>query len=351
MDVRLPGPTKSGQPKATLWGSPTVVGGRVYIGSGTGRFYALNAATGKIVWQRLLDYGIPLHCAARGIASTATVATDPVSGKLTVYIAGAHFLYALDAATGAVKWKNSVGPWGGQASGMYYNWSSPTVASGRIFMGISSDCEDFHVRAGALAYSQHTGALQHAYYDMPAGSVGGSIWSTPASDGTSVWVTTGDPAASSPQVGDSYSIVRLSAATMVKQDSWRTTDTAVDDFDFGSSPTLFPATVGGNGVAGALRAVDPDTGDSLWEQPLDCVPLGSPTINGTTGIVAVPTYSCPSGKTPSVQLFSEATGEHLATLPASSPVFSQPVFAEGLIFVGSGGTSVSGGGKLTAYGP
>src|ERR1700759_4316897 len=31
----LPGPTKSGQPDATLWGSPTVVGGKVYIGSGT----------------------------------------------------------------------------------------------------------------------------------------------------------------------------------------------------------------------------------------------------------------------------------------------------------------------------
>jgi polyvinyl alcohol dehydrogenase (cytochrome) len=411
----LPGPTKSGQPKATLWGSPTVVGGKVYIGSGTGVFYALNATTGKIVWQRLLDYGVQQNCAARGIASTATVATDPVSGKLTVYIAGAHFLYALDPATGAVRWKNSVGPWGSTA---YYNWSSPTVAGGRIFMGVSSDCEDFHVRAGAVAYNQHTGALQHTYYDMPAGSIGGSIWSSPATDGTSVWVTTGDPAASSPQVGDSYAIVRLAASTMVKQDIWRTTDTAVDDFDFGSSPTLFPGTVGGkalslvgacnkngmfytwdrnhlsagpvwskqvgnsslgfsacltsaaydsvqgrlfiasntttvagNTVPGALRAVNPSTGAYLWEQPLDCTPLGSPTINATTGIVAVPTYGCASGKTPSVKLFNETTGAPLATLPASSPVFSQPVFAENLLFVGSGGTSSSGGGKLTAYGP
>jgi outer membrane protein assembly factor BamB len=411
----LPGPTKSGQPKATLWGSPTVVGGKVYIGSGTGVFYALNATTGKIVWQRLLDYGVAVNCAARGIASTATVVPDPVSGKLTVYVAGAHFLYALDPATGAVRWKNSVGPWSSQA---YYNWSSPTVAGGRIFMGVSSDCEDFHVRAGEIAYNQHTGGVQHTYFDMPAGSIGGSIWSTAATDGTSVWVTTGDPAASSPQVGDSYAIVRLAASTMVKQDIWRTTDTAVADLDFGSSPTLFPGTVGGKAVSligacnkngmfyawnranlaagpvwskqianssngfsacltsaawdfaakrlfiagndtvvggvsvpGSVRAVDPNTGAYLWQQPLDCVPFGSPTLNGTTGIVAVPTYGCASGKTPSVQLFSEATGAHLATLPATGPVFAQPVFAENLLFVGSGGTSSSGGGKLTAYGP
>jgi outer membrane protein assembly factor BamB len=411
----LPGPTKAGQPKATLWGSPTVVGGRVYVGSGTGIFYALNATTGKVVWQRLLDYGVAINCSARGIASTATVVPDPVTGKLTVYVAGAHFLYALDPATGAVRWKNSVGPWSSQA---YYNWSSPTVAGGRIFMGVSSDCEDFHVRGGAIAYNQHTGAVQHTYFDMPAGSIGGSIWSTPATDGTSVWVTTGDPAASSPQVGDSYAIVRLAASTMVKQDIWRTTDTAVEDFDFGSSPTLFPGTVagkaealvgacnkngtfyvwnrnalaagpvwskqvgdsstgfsacltsaaydsslarlfiagngttiGGTTVAGALRAVNPSTGAYLWEQPLDCVPLGSPTLNATTGIVAVPTYGCSGGKTPSVQLFSEATGAHLATLPAAGPAFAQPVFAENLLFVGSGGTSSAGGGKLTAYSP
>ena len=110
----LPAPTLAGQPKATLWGSPTVVGGKVYIGSGTGVFYALNATNGKIIWQRLLDYGLMLNCASRGVASTATVTPDPVNGKLTVYVAGSHFLYALDAATGNVVWKKAVGPSGGQ---------------------------------------------------------------------------------------------------------------------------------------------------------------------------------------------------------------------------------------------
>ena len=49
------------------------------------------------------------------------------------------------------------------------------------------------VRGGVQAFSQATGALQSSYYAVPAGKVGGSVWNTVASDGTSVWVATGNP--------------------------------------------------------------------------------------------------------------------------------------------------------------
>jgi outer membrane protein assembly factor BamB len=414
-----PGPTRPGQPQSALLASPTVVGARVYIGSGTGVFYALDAATGNVVWQRMLDYGTSLNCPGRGITATATVVPDPVTHKLIVYAAGAHYLYALNAKTGVVLWKSPVGPSGGTTSGTYYNWSSPAVAAGRVFMGVSSACEAYHVRAGAVSFDQHTGSRLHTYYDMPAGSTGGSIWSSPATDGASVWLTTGDPAVSSPSVGDSYAAVRLDAATMIKRDRWRTSDPAILDTDFGSSPSLWPATIDGRSVPmvgacnkngqfyawrryqlaagpvwtrqvgdsaqsplsfctttaaydsaqqrlliagntttvagqtapGSLRAVDPSSGAYLWEQPLDCGPLGSPTVNGATGLVAVATYVCPAGRSPSVQLFDEATGTPLATIPETSPVFAQPVFAKGMLFVGSSGSKSSGGGSLTAYGP
>src|SRR5438094_7753359 len=48
-----PGP---GQPAAGFYSSPTVVNGVVYIGSNTGMFYALNEATGAVLWQQLLGY-------------------------------------------------------------------------------------------------------------------------------------------------------------------------------------------------------------------------------------------------------------------------------------------------------
>src|ERR671925_853073 len=68
----------SGKPAPKLDASPTVVGPKVYIGSNTGVFYALNAATGEVVWTHTLDVEAKLTCPARGITATAAVAKDPV---------------------------------------------------------------------------------------------------------------------------------------------------------------------------------------------------------------------------------------------------------------------------------
>ena len=105
-----PGPTIEGQPDAGFYASPTVFNGVVYIGSNTGVFYALSEATGAMLWQRLLGYTTPLSCGmGHGITSTATVATDPVSGTLTVYVGGGDgYLYALNAATGDIVFRQFV---------------------------------------------------------------------------------------------------------------------------------------------------------------------------------------------------------------------------------------------------
>src|SRR5215472_14506678 len=105
--------------------SPTVVAGRVYIGAESGGFYALNESTGAVEWHRQLD-----TCPRRGITATAAVEPDPVTGVSTVYVSGSHFLYALDAVTGAQVWKTRIGPNAGPR--MYYNWSSPMVVAGHI---------------------------------------------------------------------------------------------------------------------------------------------------------------------------------------------------------------------------
>src|SRR3982750_2141156 len=84
-----PQPTFQGQPNAGLYSSPTVFKGVVYIGSNTGNFYALDEATGALLWQQLLGYTTPITCGSgHGVTSTATLATDPVSGALTVYVGG-----------------------------------------------------------------------------------------------------------------------------------------------------------------------------------------------------------------------------------------------------------------------
>src|ERR1700722_7440122 len=103
-------PVISGKPAPALDASPTVVAGVVYIGTGSGGFYALSESTGAVIWSRQLDTVPATTCGARGITATAAVLPDPVTGTSTVYVSGARFLYALNAATGALNWKTEVRP-------------------------------------------------------------------------------------------------------------------------------------------------------------------------------------------------------------------------------------------------
>jgi polyvinyl alcohol dehydrogenase (cytochrome) len=227
----------------------------VFIGSQTGDFYALQESTGQIVWQATLDYeqvGNNGNCGnARGIVGTATVAPDPQTGNLTVYVAGARRLYALDAATGAQKWSSLVGPASSaNVVGAYYNYASPTVANGRVYEGVSSSCDKPFVRGGVQAFSQQTGARLHSFWTVPAGQVGASVWSSEAATKASVWVTTGDPATTGSHLYHGFSFLRLNESTLALSGSWQLKLAQNSDLDFGSSPTLFTGTV--NGVSTSL---------------------------------------------------------------------------------------------------
>src|SRR5206468_6019675 len=131
-------PPAPGQPDAGFYASPTVVNGVVYIGSNTGVFYALNEATGAVLWQRLLGYTTALSCGeGHGIVSTAAVANDPVSGTLTAYVGGGDgYLYALNAATGDIVFRQFVVDVGTtQNEGFIFG--SPTIVDGKIYIGVS----------------------------------------------------------------------------------------------------------------------------------------------------------------------------------------------------------------------
>lgn len=388
--------------------SVTVVGNRAFFAGRDAVLYAVDVGTGAILWQKQLDRGSSSVCPAKGAVGTPAVVPDPVTGAVTVYAAGAHHLYALDAATGAQRWSRAVGPSTASGEALYFNWASPTVTGGRIFMGLAANCEDHLIRGGLVSIDQHTGAVLHTYYDTPAGTVGGSVWSSAASDGTSVWVTTGNPDPTGTAVYHSYSIVRLSAATLTEQDWWTVNESQTADDDFGSSPVLFPATVGGtrtlmvgacnkngifyawrranlaagpvwqrtigepnsaptqclgsaafdgtslyvaagpttiNGqsVAGAVRALNPATGAVVWETSMACGSVGTPTVDATSHVLAVPLFACAAASNRGVALLNATNGTRLRTLPNSSSVFAQPVFAAGRLFV------ASEGGGVTAY--
>jgi len=250
-------PPTGNQPPGGFSASPTVSDGMVFIGSQTGDLYALRESTGHVVWQRTLDYeqvGNNGNCKnARGIVGTATVAADPQTGKPTVYVAGARYLYALDAATGAQDWKSLVGPANSASvAGAYYNYASPTVANGLVYEGVSSSCDNPFVRGGVQSFSQQTGSLQHSFWTDPSGQVGASVWSSEAATKAWIWVTTGDPEFTGPQLYHAYSFLRLNSSTLALSGSWQLTLPQAADLDFGSSPTLFHGIV--HGVPASLVA-------------------------------------------------------------------------------------------------
>jgi outer membrane protein assembly factor BamB len=366
--------------------SPSVNAGVLYIGSENGTFYALSATTGAIRWSRALPIA---NCANAGIVSTASVATDPISGVLTVYVGAAdHYLYALNAATGATIWRTLIGG----TSSVYYNWSSPTIANGYVYYGVATSCESAG-NDGMVALNQHTGVQAGVYYASGSATVeGASVYTSAAvaPDG-SVFITTGDENGAS--TNDSTSIVKLAQGTLARLGGYQVPGLVGKNMDFNASPTLFMAgttpMVGAcakNGVfyalaqanpntlvwsrrlgippapnslafcggaavwdgthlfvgadartsgapPGSIYELNPTTGAVVWEKPLSTGPvIGTPCLDGA-GVLAVPTYNHTSGAKSAVYLINKATGAILRTINYSGPIFAQPVFANGELLI------------------
>jgi outer membrane protein assembly factor BamB len=397
-----------------LFASPTVYDGRVYVGANNGVFYALDEQTGTVLWSRFTGYVQKHTCGARGMISTATLTGDPVTGALTAYVAGADgYLYALDAATGNVVWKSVVGIPSTTVND-YYNWASPVVFEGHVYMGVSSQCDQPFVPGGLVMYDQHSGTQLARFYSEPPGVNGGGVWTSPAVDDSGAYITTASPC---PKKGvtnqDACAIVSLDKDTLAKRGSWFPlyAERPAGDADFGGSPVLFTATINGmstpmvagcnkngilygwsrgnvsvgpvwrfqvgigtksgqlacltapvwdgqhlfeagnqttiNGVSyrGSIRELNPDDGTPIWQTGLPGIVLGSPTMNGN-GILAVSTYDS-SGVQNATYFVDKTNGKVLASIPTpqNSSTFAQPVFADRYVFL----APIVGG--LTAYAP
>jgi outer membrane protein assembly factor BamB len=97
-----------------VWSSPAVAGGKVYVGSeDSGRVFCLNEFTGAQVWN--------YSTGANWLQTSLAVA----DGRVYVTTKNPGALYCLDALTGASIWNFTTG---------YWFYSSPTVACGRVYV-------------------------------------------------------------------------------------------------------------------------------------------------------------------------------------------------------------------------
>ena len=117
-------PRKTGEKWRTKIGgnvlsSPVQYDDMIYVGSDDG-FFALNAASGKVKWKIAVE---GKSKELKGVVSSACIADG-----LVFFVGTDGKLYCVDALTGKVKWKKEPkGTWGkGQAS-------SPGVAYGLVF--------------------------------------------------------------------------------------------------------------------------------------------------------------------------------------------------------------------------
>ena len=273
--------------------SPTVADGAVFIGSSSGWFYKLSVTTGKILHRFFLGYQPQKTCSGLGTVATATVARDPVRHRDFVYVGGADgYLYALSARNLRLRWKAVIALPSATVSD-YFDWSSPTVANGRIYIGISSNCDDPLIRGALAGYYQTSGKQFATFYTVPSGYVGGSIWSSVAvAPNGDVYASTGNGPAGNELLGYSESLLKLTP-TLNLLAAFQVPSAQVNqDSDFGGSPVIFGPDVGACNKNGFFYALKQSTMTLAWEKKISAPALtkticaATPAYNGRSLFVA-----------------------------------------------------------------
>ncbi|MDH5344362.1 MAG: PQQ-dependent dehydrogenase, methanol/ethanol family [Gammaproteobacteria bacterium] len=144
--------------------TPIVVDGVVYIGGAYSIVYAVDAATGKVLWRHdpevLKSIGNLPNYSWRARASRGIAVWD---GKVYLTTADCK-LTALDAATGRPVWSKVTCD-----TSLYYSISdSPYVGGGKVFVGTSGSETPMKTRGYMSAYDAASGDLVWRFYVVPS---------------------------------------------------------------------------------------------------------------------------------------------------------------------------------------
>jgi outer membrane protein assembly factor BamB len=235
-----------------VYGQPIVVGSTVIAATENDTVYGLEFATGRRVWQRHLGTPAALSSLPCGnidpLGITGTPAYDSVTGSVFVVAettGGNHDLFALDPATGAVRFSRNLDVTTRDRKAQQER-GALAVANGRVYVpfgGLFGDCGNYVGYVASVA-TTGTGAITH--YEVPTAREAG-IWaaSGPAiSASGDVFVSVGNGASVSPPYDGSDSVLRLSPDLSQRLDFFAPRDWAAQnasDADLGSTgPLLLP---------------------------------------------------------------------------------------------------------------
>ncbi len=335
-----------GFPGATsLYGQPTVVAGRVFMGVNTGYVYSVDAATGCAYWSFQAQAGV------RNAVSVGPV-KGPGPAKFAAYFGDVRAnVYAVDAATGNQLWKTRV-----DDHGLASVTGAPTLYEGRLYIPVASREEPAGIspiyscctfRGSVVALDANTGKQVWKTYiisETPKptrknsvgtqlyGPAGGGVWNSPTIDARhrALYIGTGnsytEPAA---ERTDAIVAMNLDTGKIL----WVVQDTPNDawlagcppqntpencpkplgpDYDFGAPPILRTLRNGhrllvAGQKSGMVLAHDPDQkGAVVWKTQLPQeLQLGEITFGGAADEQNA-YFGLKSGGVAAVQL---ATGE------------------------------------------
>ncbi len=345
---------------ASVYGQPVAAAGVAYVTSALdGRVAAVSLADGTVRWSRSLD--APVHADCKGTSHPGIWGAAAVDGDAVYAASPDGGVYALDAASGSVRWRAEVtrpSPDGALIE------SSVVVshALGRAYVGVASTahCDQIQGAIAAIDLASHAVTVLKL---VPDGQRGGSVWDSAAVDEDAglVFVGTGnacgDPACETADPAAeplAQAIVALDARTLEVRAAWQN-PTPLLNADFGGSPTLF--TAGGRRLLAAtskdgnLYVLDRDrlAAGPVWPARLAVVDPAQPGVGGDPlkgfGSIVSPTLvggllvaaggRTPAGDPGAVTAFDPATGAVRWTHPTPGFVLRAVAAAGGVLFATS----------------
>jgi polyvinyl alcohol dehydrogenase (cytochrome) len=152
---------------SSVYGQPTVAGGRVFVGVDTGHVYALDAATGCVHWSFLAETGVRNAVSVGSVVRLKPDATSDGTRDAAFFGDIRGNVYGVDAGTGALIWKVNA-----DAHPLAAVTGAPTLFDGRLYVPVSSREE---AAGGSLNY--------------PCCTFRGSIVALDAATGRQIWKT------------------------------------------------------------------------------------------------------------------------------------------------------------------
>ncbi len=278
--------------------SPTVSNGIVYIGDEENTVYALDAASGHVIWFNQLGKYTDIHQ-----ATSSGIVPSPVVMNGIVYANSQNnYLYALDARTGRNLWSSEM---------PYVAMSTPVVANGIVYIGTEDGTlYAFDAVSGRKIWSVQK---QNFYF----------INVSPAVDKGVIYVAGFE--------GEVYTLDAVSG-----REKW---DSLIKGSDAGSySPVVVNGTVYITTISGQLAALDAITGREKWSSSQVGGFTSSPVVVGNT--IYVYSYA---------GVFAwDTASDHIRWFHSMSGAgtLSAPAVVNGTVYVGTANRAVAANGGI-----